>query len=257
MLGRLLIPLSLCCVVLCAFVGFLSKRAIKETKQISTEIVELNCGSLIEKRPRNSTGVLLKDYCFVDRVAGIDSDGDEKWNLVAVPLFAKEAFKSKAKYTSVIACFRDVPDWETLKQRLETNELKVNYRVSDQVLDSNLYVLLAKKFKNMDFRNSPVVTVGYGESNPVLGEKSLKLSYRFGAVAIVVGGVSLVFIVLAGLFNSFKMSERTPSRKRPVKKKKVKKKKAKKRVGPTNYDVEPTGGVLDRVRTMRDKQPSS
>ena len=91
----------------------------------------------------------------------------------------------------------------------------------------------------------------------MLGEKSLKLSYRFGVVAVVVGVLSLISIVLAGLFNSFKMPERTPSRKRPTKKKKVKKKKAKKRVGPTNYDVEPTGGVLDRVRTMRDQQPSS
>ena len=258
MLGRLLIPLCLCCVVLCAFVGYLSKRAIKETKQISTEIVELDCGSLIEKRPRKATGVLLKDYCFVDRVAAIDSDGDEKWDLVAVPLFSKEIFKSKAKYTSVIACFRDVPDWETLKQRLATQELKVNYRVSDQELDSNLHAMLAKKFRNMDFRNSPVVTVGYGESNPVLGEKSLKLSYRFGAIAIVVGVLSMVFSVLSGLLSTFKLPERSPSRKRPAKKKKVKKKKSKSRVAaPANYDVEPTGGVLDRVRTMRDQQPSS
>jgi len=129
MLGRLLIPLCLCCVVLCAFVGYLSKRAIKESEQISTKIVELDCGGLIEKRPRKATGVLLKDYRFVDRVAAIDSDGDEKWDLVAVPLFSKEIFKSKVKYTSVIACFRDVPDWETLKQRLATHELKAREKV--------------------------------------------------------------------------------------------------------------------------------
>ena len=257
MLGRLLFPLSLCCVVLCAFVGYLSKQAIEEAERISTEVVELDCGSLIEKRPKKSTGLLLSEYAFVDRVAALDRDGDEKWDEVVVPLFSKEVFKAKAKYTAVIACFHDVPDWEALKQRLATGELKVNYSVSDQDLDLNLHALLAKKFKNMDFKNSPVVTVGYGASNPVLGEKSLKLSYRFGVVAVVVGVLSLISIVLAGLFNSFKMPERTPSRKRPTKKKKVKKKKAKKRVGPTNYDVEPTGGVLDRVRTMRDQQPSS
>jgi len=106
----------------------------------------------------------------------------------------------------------------------------------------------------MDFKNSPVVTVGYGESNPVLGEKSLKLSYRVGAVAIVVGVLAMVFSVLSGLQSTFKLPERSPNRNRPAKKKKVKKKKSKKQVAaPANYDVEPTGGVLDRVRTSRSR----
>jgi len=103
----------------------------------------------------------------------------------------------------------------------------------------------------MDFKNSPVVTVGYGESNPVLGEKSLKFSYRIGAVAVVVGVLSLVFNIFAGLLKSFKLPTRAPKKKIPAKKRN-----AKKRTAPANYDVEPTGGVLDKVRSMRD-QPAS
>jgi len=248
MLARLLFPLCLCCVVLCALVGYLSKRAVEEAEKISTEFVELDVGSLIEKRLSKSTGLVLSNFVFVDRVASIDIDGDGKWDEVALPLFANKAFKSKARYRSVIACFRDVPDLETLKQRLASNELKANYRVPQQEFDSTLHSILAKNFKNMDFKNSPVVTVGYGAGNPVLGEKTLKLSYRFGAVALAVGVLSLIFTVLASLI---KTPERSPSRKKPARKKR-----AKTRTGPPNYDVEPTGGVLDRVRSVRDEQSS-
>ena len=261
MIGRLLFPLCLCCVVLCAFVGYLSKRAIKEAEQVATEVVELDCGSLIEKPPYESTGVLLSDYVFIDEIASIDIDGDGKWDEVAVPLFSKEVFKAKASYQSVIARFRDVPDLETLKQRLAVDALKANYRVSEQTLDSNLHAMLAKKFKNMDFEKSPVVAVGYGESNPVLGEKSLEMSYQVGAIAIAVGVLSLVFSVLTGVLKSFTMPQQPSRRPMAMKKKKKKKKtssqkKTSNRSGPPNYDVEPTGGVLDRVRSMRDEQPS-
>lgn len=251
MIGRLIFPLCLCCAVLCAFVGYLSKRSIKEAKQILTEVVEVDCGSLIENRPKKSAGVLLSDYVFVDRVASIDIDGDGKWDEVAVPLFSKDVFKSKARYKSVIACFRGVPDMETLNERLAANKIKVNYRVRNQSLDSGLHSTLAKKFKNMDFENSPVVTVGYGASHPVLGKESLKLSYRLGAIAIVVGVLSLVFNVLAGLLSNAKLPQRPqpPRRKIPAMKRKTKKGSR-----PFHYDVEPTGGVLDRVRSMRDKQ---
>ena len=251
MIGRLLFPICICCAVLCAFVGYLSKRAIKEAEQIATEVVELDCGSLLEKRPQESTGVLLSNFAFLDRVAAIDIDGDEKWEEVAVPLFPKEGFTSKAAYTAVIACFRDVPDLAALKQRLADNELKVNYHAGKQELDSHFHSVLAKKLANMDFKNSPVVTVGYGESNPVLGEKSLKMSYQLGAVAIAVGVLSLIYAVLTSLLKSFKMPQLSTGRKKPAKKRK-----AKKRAGPANYDVEPTGGVLDKVRSMRDQQPS-
>ena len=52
MTGRLLFPLCLCCVVLCAFIGYMSKRAIEEAKQVATEVVELECGALLKEPPK-------------------------------------------------------------------------------------------------------------------------------------------------------------------------------------------------------------
>ena len=205
MVARLLVPLCLCCVLLCVFVGVLSQRAIEEAEQVSSEIVDLDCGSLIDKRPKVSTGVLISDFILVDEVAAVDFDGDGAWDEIAVPLFSRESFKSKVAYRAVIACFRDVPDLKTLKQRLASNELKANYRVNDQELASVLHAQLAKELKSLDFKNSPVVTVGYGESNPVLGAKTLQICYRLGAVAIGVGVLSLFYTILTGLMENFKL----------------------------------------------------
>ena len=201
MFARLLIPLCLCCVVLCGFVGFLSKRAIEEGAQISSETLELTCGSFIDSPPVVSSGVLLSDFDYVDQIATIDNDGDGKWDEVAIPLFSPDGFESQAGYSGVIACFRDVPDLETLHQRLASNKLQANYRVEEQNLGLRLHSQLAMKFKHMDFEHSPIVTVGYGSDNPLLGETSLKYSYTVGAAAIGIALLSLVYLVVTGLID--------------------------------------------------------
>ena len=252
MLARLLIPLCLCCVVLCAFVGFLSKRAIDETAEIASKPKVLDCRSFIDNPPKRSSGILLSKFVFVDRIATIDSDRDGKWDEVAIPLFSRDGFKSRAGYTAVIACFRDVPDLETLHERLAANELEVNYRANDQRLGRNLHTQLAIKFKNMDFQYSPVVTIGYGQENPVLGQVSLKLSYTLGAIAIGVAALTLVCLAFASLFKSVVTAARTPRKRR-----KPKKIRAGLPNRNRNYENEPTGGVLDKIRSMRDQPMSS
>ena len=250
MLARLLIPLCLCCVVLCAFVGFLSKRAITETAQVSSVPVEFDCSSFIDSPPKKSSGVLLKDFVFVDLIATIDKDGDGKWDEVAIPLFSPDGFKSKAYYSAAIACFQDVPDLETLHQRLASNELQAYYWVNDQKLSLNLHSQLATKFKHMDFQQSPVVTVGYGNDNPLLGEASLEYSYLVGAAAVGVLILTLAYLVVAGLLNAVPRSPRRPRRAS-----------AKNRAGlpnsETDYNAGSTGGVLDQARSMRNRQPQA
>lgn len=249
MISRILIPLCLCCVVLCVFVGFLSKRAIKETAQVSAQFVEYDCSGFIEKPPTKSTGLLLHDFISIERIAKIDNDGDEKWDAIAVPLFAPDVLDSSFGYASVIACFRDVPDIETLRQRLVTNELRAVYRVGEQELDSNFHAQLAVQFKNMDFENSPIILVGYDQGNPLLGETSLKLSYMVGAAAIGIAVLAVICTALAGLMNRIPRPERRRKRKPTAN-----------RAGlPSNndHDGELTGGVLDQVRSMRDRQPDT
>ena len=247
MLARLLIPLCLCCVVLCTFVGYVSKRAIEDEASVASESIELDCDSFVNSPPKISKSVVLRDFVFVDEIATIDSDGDGKWDEVAIPLFSPKGFTSKASYSAVIACFRDVPDLETLHQKLAANKLQTNYLVHDQTLASRIHSQLATSFKNMDFANSPVVTVGYGQANPLLGEKSLKYSYMVGAGAVGLAVLTLAYLILAGLLKQVPRSSREPRRKRT-------KKRGNSTRGNANQDAEPTGGVLDQVRSLREKQ---
>ena len=253
MLARLLIPICVCCVVLCTFVGFLSKRAIEEAGRITTQPLKLECNSFINSPPKKSTGVLLSNFVFVDRIATIDNDGDNRWDEVAIPLFSPHSFDSKVGYSAVIACFRDVPDMETLHQRLAPGELQTNFCADEQNLRTTLHTQLATKFKNMDFRNSPVVTIGYGQDNPLLGETSLKYSYFVGTAAVGVGGLTLAYLVTAGLCKHLQSLPRSSkeSRRKPTKN----------RAGlpgrQTKDDAEPTGGVLDQVQSLRQQQVHS
>ena len=231
---------------MCAVVGFLSKRAINDAAQISSEPFELSCEKLIKSPLEKSSRVLLSDFVFTDRIATIDYEGDGKWEEVAIPLFPPNGLNSKASYSSVIVCFRDVPDLETLHQRLASNELQANYWVHDQSLHRGLLPQLAVKFENMDFRNSPVVTVGYKKENP-LGETSLRYSYQIGAGAIGVAVLTLIYLASASL------SQQVPKRPR----RRTVANRTSEQSDETHRDLETSGEMLDLVRSIRDKQVQS
>ena len=253
MLARLLLLLCLCCVVLCAFVGFLSKRAIDEATEFSEHPLEQDCSSFIDSPPKKSSGILLNNFVFFnsiatieDDIATVDNDGDGKWDEVAIPLFSEDSFKSKVSYTSVIACFRDVPDLKTLHERLSAKELKVSYRVKEQKLARPLHTQLAITFKSMDFRNSPVVTVGYGQDNPILGVTSLTLSYTIGAAAFGVALLNIAYLAFMGFSkcgkNALREARHEPTESPTCLPSSV-----------TNCDDSPSESLLDAARSMRDQ----
>jgi hypothetical protein len=252
MIRRILIPLSLCCAVLCAFVGFLSTQAIDEAERIATQSLEFSCEAMIRKPPKESTGVILSDYIGLDLFATVDIDDDDRWEEIAIPLFSKSVTESKHAYCAVIAVFNNVPDDVTLREVLSQPQLHADYWPAKK-LPVYLHSQLAVKFRNMDFTKSPVVMIGYPKSNPLLGEASLQLSKTVGIVALGIAGLTFLFSMVLKLFKLIKIKPK-PQLSKPGP--------TRNRAGlPTNADnldlEEPTGGVLDRVRSMRDQQPET
>jgi hypothetical protein len=248
MIRRVLIPLSLCCAVLCAFIGYLSHRAIEESKQVASNVQEFGCRQLIDKKPRKSTGVVIQDFIYLDRYAALDFDGDDKWDEVAVPVFPNQKQASKAAYQSVIVWFKDVPNQEALQEALKTDKIRADYWVAKQNLDEHLKSQLAIKFKHMDFENSPVVLVGFAQANPLLGPATLKFSYVGGLGALGFGALAFLMSIVMSLLN----------RKPKIRSAPPKPTANKAGLPPArNYDAQPTGGVLDQVKSMRDRQPET
>lgn len=246
MIRRVLIPLCLCCAILCAFIGYVSQKAIEESKNVKSNAEVVQCQALIEDRPVESVGVVIQDFITVDRFAKLDFDNDDQWDEVAIPLFPSQKPKSKATYQAVIVCFRGVSDRAALEKALVGKEVQAEYWASRQKLDDHLKTQLARSFINMDFENSPVVYVGYSTTNPLLGAKSLQLSYLLGGVSLALGALAFVFSVLVSWLNRKPKFRPDPP-------------KPKQNLAglPTagNEPKEMTGGVLDKVRSMRDPQP--
>lgn len=248
MIRRVLIPLCLCCAILCAFIGYVSQKAIDESASVKTNAEVFQCQALIEDRPLESIGVVIQDYITVDRFAKLDFDDDDQWDEVAIPLFPSQKPKSKAAYQSVIVCFKGVGDREALEKALAKKEVRAEYWASRQKLDDHLKTQLAYSFINMDFENSPVVYVGYSATNPLLGVKSLQLSYLLGGGSLALAALAFLFSVVVSLFNRKpKFRPEPPKPKNNL-------------AGLPKTGDEPkelTGGVLDKVRSMRDPQPET
>lgn len=248
MIRRVLIPLCLCFAILCAFIGYVSQKAIKESTMVTSNTTSFACQELIDRRPAESMGVAIKDFLAVDRFAEMDFDEDGRWDEVAVPLFPTQKPKNKATYQAVIVCFRGVATRKDLEQILIADEVKAEYWASQQVLDDHLKTQLAIEFINMDFAGSPVVFVGYPNTNPLLGAKSLQLSYLLGGASLGIAALAFVASTLIAIFN--RRPKTRPERPKPKRN----------RAGlpeTSGESVELTGGVLDKVRSMRDTQPET
>ena len=177
MIRRSLIILSLCSAVLCAFVGFLSHRAIEESKQLQSSSIELSCSELLKTAPENSTGVQLNDYVLGRHVAGIDIDGDQRWDQGAIPLFPKQRQQFKYGYCAVIVCFKGLPDEAAVDQALIDSVVEADFWPNRQELDPDIYSRLATKYRHMDFSNSRVLYLGYEKSESGVGEDQPQAGY--------------------------------------------------------------------------------
>jgi len=227
-------------------------QAMDESERLETQALEYTCEAMIKKPPKESTGVILTDFIGLDLFATVDVDNDDSWNELAIPLFSKSATQSKNTYRSVIACFMDVPDEATLTEIIKQPKLHADYWPA-RTLPDYLHSQLAVKFRNMDFAQSPVVLIGYPKSNPLLGKSSLQLSKTVGIASLGVAGLSFLFSMFSKLVKLIKLKPK-PRRPKPEP--------TRNRAGLPTKETAPgspelTGGVLDRVRSMREQQPET
>lgn len=249
MIRRSLIVLSLCTAVLCAFVGYLSHRAIEQSKKVASSSIDLACVQLMDKPPIEATEVVLSEFKIGKHFAKIDLDGDSNWDLVGVAVFPKEKQKQSYAYRAVILFCKGIPDetaYEEVFGDAELDKLVVDYWPSRQDLDKGVYAQLATNYRSLDFSKAPIAFYGYERTNPVFSETTKKASILVGGAAV---AVAVITVVLSALFGAvgrlFRRKEKTVPP--PVAN----------RAGlpPGNQNSESTGGVLDRVRSMRDRQP--
>lgn len=224
--------------VLCAIVGYLSNGAIKESEIRMGPAKSLSCSDILDKRPNETTHIVITDFIPGKHFATIDFDDDEKWEELCVPFFAKRQPEAKHAYRSVMICFKGIADRDAFKSLIASGEIDTNYWPMRQELDLALHSQLAQKYKNMDFANSPVFHCGFETSNPVLGETSLKLSAAVGGFAAMVAVLTFLVGLCIKLFNRKSKEPAFPELEET-----------------SNRAGLPGGGsVLDRVTSMRERQ---
>ncbi len=228
--------------VLCAFVGFLSKRAIQDTEKSLKPALPVACDEILESRPTETARILVTDFVPGKHFAFLDYENDDQWEQLCVPMFPNKRLKITHSYQAVLICFKNVPDSEAFKELMASGEIDANYWPMRQNLDVAIHSQLAQQYKSLDFANSPVLHYGFEASNPVLGETSLKVSLGIGAAAI----FAAIVAVLAGLF----LKPRSESLEDLI----TPEQNTNRAGLPT--DPQSVGcSVLDRVSSMRDRQP--
>jgi hypothetical protein len=235
MVNKVIILLCLCCVVLCTFVGYLSKRAIEDSKIGHGPAVSVSCSEVLEERPTETSHLIVTGFIPGKHFASLDFDNDGQWEQLCVPFFPKKQQEIKHSYRAVLICFDKVPNREALRELVASGEIDTNYWPMRQNLDVAIHSQLAQQYRNMDFANSPVFHYGFETSNPVLGEASLKISFFIGYVAIFAAFVALLvgLVMKAWPAKKADLAELTPN---------------------TNRAGLPGGSVLDRVTSMRERQ---
>lgn len=236
MIHKIIILLSLCCLVLCAIVGYLSKHAMQESQKRLGPAIPLSCVEVLEERPTETSRILVNEFVPGKHFAFLDTDNDGNWERLCVPFFPPKHQGITHSYRSVLICFKDTPNREAFKELIASGEIDTNYWPMRQNLNMAIHSQLAQQYKNMDFANSPVLHCGFEASNPVLGDTSLKLSTGVGSLAIFAAFIAL----LAGLFFK-KKPDILEDLTKPEQN--------------TNRAGLPVGSVLDRVTSMREQHP--
>lgn len=236
MVRKIIIMLCLCCVILCAFVGYLSKTAIEDSQVRQGPGVATSCGEILNQRPTSTARLLVTEFVPGKHFASLDFDNDGKWEQLCVPFFSPKFPAAKHSYRAVLICFRELPDREAFKAFVASGEIDADFWPLRQKLDVALHSQLAQQYKNMDFANSPVLYCGFESANPVLGETSLMISIGLGCLAT----LAAVLTLIVGLFMGMRRRvSKDPTELEPT----------------TNRAGLPYESVLDRVHTMREKEP--
>ena len=200
MIRNAIILLSLCCAVLCAFVGYLSYQVTQESEKAVGAGVPKTCEEMLESPVSETSRITLTDFVPGKHIAFVDNGEDNQWDLLCVPFFPPKLQKIGYGYRAVVVCFKDVKTREALDALIENRELDINFWPERQQLDRAIHSQLAQKYTNLDLARSPVLYYGFDAENPVLGESSMYASAGVGCVALFVALLAMV----SGLFKRTK-----------------------------------------------------
>lgn len=225
-----------------------------ESVKVKTSKITKTCKDLLDERPTESTSIEMHDFMVGKRSAKLDLDGDEKFDLVGVPLFSKDLdFKKKYGYYGVILCAKGIETEAQYEALLggeeEVTSLAVDYWPQRQKLETALHSKLAQQYRSLDFAKSPVVLYGFERENPLLGKTTYQFSILAGIGSLAVAALTILISVLMGFLKKFFQRTPKPTAPKPV---------ANRAGLPASeaQDSNLTGGVLDRVRSRRN-QPES
>ncbi|MCP4478264.1 MAG: hypothetical protein GY818_09255 [Planctomycetaceae bacterium] len=196
MIRKIVISLSCCCLILCGFVGYLSYAETLNSEKSSGVAVTRTCAEVLDKRPEDMSRVRLTKFVPGKFTAFVDSEQDDKWELVCVPFFPPTAGKVGHGYSAVLVCFKNVHSQEDFKRLIRTGELDTNFWERRQKLDQALHSQLSRDYKNLDIANSTVLHAGFELQNPVLGEATLRGSVALGGFAI----LAAILALISGVF---------------------------------------------------------
>jgi hypothetical protein len=196
MIRKIVILLSVCCVILCGFVGYLSFAETLNSERSSGVAVSLTCAEVLERRPADMTRVRLIKFVPGKFTAFVDREQDQNWELACVPFFPPTAGKVGHGYSAVLVCFKNIRSQADFERLMKTGELDTNYWARRQSLDRALHSQLLRDYKNLDIANSTILYSGFELQNPVLGETTLKGSIAVGSFAI----LAAVIAIISGLF---------------------------------------------------------
>ena len=198
MARKITILLCLCCVVLCAFVGYLSMQVDKQAGKREGPATKFTCEDFLENTPGQTARILLTEFALGKQFVHTDLEGDGKWDDLWVPVFPNKNKRIKFAYESVIVHFKGVTDKAQLKELLANRELDADFWPQRQELSPYAHSELAQKYTNMDFSNCVSLHYGFASSNPVLGETSLLISKCVGAGALAIAFLTLLSFLFVG-----------------------------------------------------------
>lgn len=199
MIRKAIILLSLCCAVLCAFVGYLSYQVTQESEKAVGAGVPKTCHEVLESPLSETSRITLTDFAPGKHIALVNGEHNQ-WDRLCVPFFPRKRQKIGYGYRAVLVCFKDVKTREALDALIENRELDINFWPERQELDRAIHSQLAQKYTNLDLAHSPVLYHGFDAANPVLGESSMYASAAVGSAAIFAAFLAMV----SGLFKRTK-----------------------------------------------------
>ena len=194
------ILLCVCGIVVCAFLAFIGYRQEQEAKKTQQSAPpEISCEELLEDIPDGVYSFTLSDSQPGKHFIYDDNDGDEIWDRVIIPVFPKGLKKLGRNYKAIILVMANIPDKQTLNEKINASTIEAAYWLTSPELDSNSYNRLAGKYSSLNFSQSRVLYSGYPKTIQSFGTYVFWAGAGGTILSMLMFGWQSFNLVLAGI----------------------------------------------------------